>query len=182
MTTNLHVRIQRPFTVGQLQSAAQRALEGLAPGAHPDALDVKAQSREFHGRYHDAPSVPATFLDTLHGTEQPPVPSYLLMTPDGDAIAGVSDLDVGFPEDPEGGRRLWVTRNFYREPASHLLGIAVVTAAADLTGSPVVDEYEELTGERLASPQHIIARLRDATARGEFNEAATAILHAAGIH
>jgi hypothetical protein len=181
VTTNLHVRIERPFTVGQLRAAALQALAELVPGVRVDVLDVKPRSQEFHGHYRDAPPVADTFFDAFHGAGNPPAPGYLIMTPDGEAVAGVSELDVGYPEDPEGGRRLWVTRSFYREPASRLLGVAVAAAAARLSGSPVVDEYEELTGERLADPEAILHGLRDPTVQGGLDEAAAAVLHAAGI-
>jgi hypothetical protein len=117
----------------------------------------------------------------VHGVGPPPVPGYLVMTPGGEAITGAVELDIGYPEDPEGGRWLNLTRQFYREPASHLLAIAVATAAARLTGSAVVDEHTDLTGNRLADPEAIVTRLHNPDALGPFAEAAKATLSAAGI-
>jgi hypothetical protein len=47
-----------------------------------------------------------------------------------------------------------------------------------LTGGPVVDEYLELTGERLADPEAIVAHLRRPAVIGTLPEAAGRILSA----
>jgi hypothetical protein len=125
--------------------------------------------------------VPAEFLASVHGDGSPLVPEYLLATPDGEAVAEVSELDFGAYDDPDGGRRLLVSRDYYRRPTSRLLGIAVAVAAAELTGSPVVDEYKVLTGQRLASPEDIVSRLRDDSTGPSLDEAARTTLSKAGI-
>jgi hypothetical protein len=142
---------------------------------------VRLWKPEFRGRYAESPRASAELLGSMHGVGSPLVPGYLVMTPDGGAITGAVELDIGYAEDPEGGRWLSLTRQFYREPASHLLAIAVAVAAAELTGSPIIDEHADLTGHRLADPEAIVTRLHNPDAHGPFAEAATATLRAAGI-
>ena len=74
-----------------------------------------------------------------------------------------------------------VSRDYYRRTTSRLLGIAVAVAAAELTGSPVVDEYKVLTGQRLASPDDIVSRLPDDSTGPSLDEAARRTLSKAGI-
>ncbi len=67
-----------------------------------------------------------------HGDGSPLLPAYLLVTTDGAAVAEVSEYDVGAYEDPDGGRRLVVSRDYYRRPGDRHRRLRHPTTASTL--------------------------------------------------
>jgi hypothetical protein len=182
MSSDYDVRVRRPFTVVEVHETSQHLLSLIIPRVEETGLEVRLWPDGWRDRFELTPPAPTDFLTRVHGSDSPLVPDYLIMTSGAEGIAGVSDSDIGYPEDPDGGRRLNVTRHFQRLAPSYFLGIVVITAAAILTGSPVVDEYAVLTGERLTDPEHIIERLSLRTHTGPFEVLAASALEAARIN
>ena len=181
MSTEFDVRIWKPFSVDELRTASRRVLQDMAPNAQHGALQVRPWLGEYQDRVAEIPASPPEFMRRRHG-DVSPLPDYLITTTDTKAVTGVSEVDIGHADDPvDSGRRLWVERNFHREPGSRLLGIAVATAAAQLNGGPIFDEALQLTGDRLVDPQHLSDLLRNTDAHGPFDVVAEAVLVAAGI-
>lgn len=159
MSTGFDLRLRSSFTVAQLRARTEEVLAPALPGLRPVTLDVVELVRDFVRHGPAAPRVPETFLHHSYGESGELGPSFVLMTPD--AVAGVEIIavDIGFPEDPEGGRSLWVDTSVDRTPVSMLLGIAVAIAASQLTKSPVWDDSLELTGHRVVEPDEVLDRL-----------------------
>jgi hypothetical protein len=160
MSTGFDLRLRSTFTVEELRTASERVLTQVLPGLPPLLLDVVPTVRDFVRHGPDAPRVTESFLRNTYGESGNLGPAFVLITPD--AVAGVelSAVDIGFPEDPEGGRSLFIDTSIDRTPVSMLLGAAVAIAAAQLTKSPVRDESLLLTGQRIVEPDEIIDRLR----------------------
>ena len=165
MSTGFDLRLRSTFTVEDLRAATERVLAQILPGLPAIALDVVPTVRDFIDHGPTAPRVAQTFLRNSYGESGELGPGFVLMTPDAVAGVEISALDIGFPEDPEGGRSLFVDTSIDRTPVSLLLGAVVAIAAAQLTKSPVRDEQTLLTGIRIVEPDEAIDRLRT-SARG----------------
>jgi hypothetical protein len=87
----------------------------------------------------------------------------------------VDVLDVGYPEDAEGG--LWLTAASYRTEVSMLISVSAAIAAAKLTDAHVIDEPGML-GKRVSTPAEAIERLRrvDLTGASTVEEGALLIV------
>jgi hypothetical protein len=174
MSSGFDLRLRLAFTVDELRVATERVLAQVLPGMPAVVLDVVPSFRDFIHGGPTAPRVPEAFLRNSYGASGELGPGFVVMTPDAVAGVAVDALDISFPEDPEGGRSLFVDTSVDRTPVSLLLGAAVAIAAAQLTKNPVRDERTLLTGNRIVDPDEAIDRLRT-PAHGAKNFRAMAI-------
>jgi hypothetical protein len=91
-------------------------------------------------------------------------PTFVLMTPDAVAAVEISAQDVGYPDDPDGGRWLTIATSLDRTRVSKVLGAAAAISVGRLTASPIIDEETILTGTRIAVPDAAAERKRTPTA------------------
>jgi hypothetical protein len=121
--------------VAELRDTTATTLRTVLPGHVAMPLRVISDSPQFHGRYDDAPDAPDApdeLVHAVHGDGSPLLPAYLLVTTDGAAVAEVSEYDVGAYEDPDGGRRLVVSRDYYRRPGDRHRRLRHPTTASTL--------------------------------------------------
>ena len=77
---------------------------------------------------------------------------------DGVNATGVNVIDVGYPDDAEGG--VWLVCTLLpREPVAFVISVRVAVAAAGLTGADVVDEAG-LLGRRVIPPAQALEIMR----------------------
>jgi hypothetical protein len=160
MSSGFDLRLRSTFTVDDLRTGTERMLTEVLPGIPPIALEVVASVRDFIDHGPAAERVSEAFLRNAYGESDGLGPDFVLITPDAVAGVEISALDVGFPQDPEGGRSLFINTSLDRTPVSMLLGAVAAIAAAQLTGSPIRDENTLLTGHRIVDPDEAVTRLR----------------------
>jgi hypothetical protein len=164
MSTEFELRLRSTFTVHELRQTTEAVLALIRPGLPLTELHVVPSTRDFLEHGHAAERATEDFLHHSYGLSNDLGPAFVLMTSDAVAAVEVSAQDVGFAEDPDGGRWLTITTSLDRTPVSKLLGAAAAIAAGRLTGSPIVDEEAILTGERIADPEEAIQRIRTSAA------------------
>lgn len=160
MGVDYSVRMHAPFSLGELRSGTEQCLAEIVPGVAERAVDLLTNLPIPLSARPDTPRATADDLARHIGGTTPLLDNTLVITRDYDAVVEVSELDIGYYDDPEGGR--WITANatWYRTSASRLLSVAIAVTAARLTGAPVFDELSQLTGNRICDPEDIVARLR----------------------